>query len=263
MRGRHAKRNEELHTELIWNLDQIELLARRFRRSVWIFARNDTATPFITSDNPMTFRTRDNRQWLRAGILSRGTYLAYPMSPQVVLFCHPRHDKFRALGKFADTVSPVVLTEEMVECENTGQVFMASRFLISCRAQFDAERAFAPTIGTDIYAPSPLQKWKSEVDPEAYPAVPGRSRYGMSSPVSRRRRRPRRDVPWPGVGRFRSFKRSSPTRQAARLFCWSVVGPTALFAPVVARNGRRRLRVALTRTSASIAVGKRQSFRER
>src|SRR5580658_617830 len=50
--------------------------------------------------------------------------------------------------------------------------------------------------------------------------------------------------------------------EAARPFCWSVVGPTALFAPVAARNGRRRLRVALTRTSASIVVGKRQSFRE-
>ena len=152
------KEERELHTEFMWNLDQIELLARQFRRSVWVFARNDTATPFITSDNPMAFRTGDNRQWLRAGILSRGTYLVYPMSPQVVLFCHPRHGKFRALGKFADAVSPVVFTEEMVESENTGQVFMASRFLISCRAQFDTERAFASTIGTDIYAPSPLQR---------------------------------------------------------------------------------------------------------
>src|SRR5271170_2437019 len=100
-------------------------------------------------------------------------------------------------------------------------------------------------------------------DGEAYPAVPGRSRYGMSSSVSRRPRRPMRDEPWPGVERFRSFKRSSPTRQAARPFCRSVVGPAALFAPVVARNGRRRSRVVLTPTSASIVVGKRQSFRER
>jgi hypothetical protein len=59
------------------------------------------------------------------------------------------------------------------------------------------------------------------------------------------------------------FQEEFPTRQAARPFCWSVVGPTALFAPAVARNARRRLRVALTPTSASIAVGKRQSFRER
>jgi Protein of unknown function (DUF4238) len=154
------KEEQEAHTELMWDPNQIEILARRFRRSVWIFARNGTSTPFITSDNPMSFRTRDNRQWLRAGILPQGTYLVYPMSPQVVLYCNPRHGKFRALGKFADSVSPVVLTEEMVKSENSGQVFNASRFIISCRAQFDAERAFAQTIGTDIYAP-PLQRRKS------------------------------------------------------------------------------------------------------
>ncbi|MES1972777.1 MAG: DUF4238 domain-containing protein [Pseudomonadota bacterium] len=145
----------EHHTELIWDPGQIELLARRFRRSIWLFARNDGATPFVTSDNPMAFRTSDNRQWLRAGILSSGTYLVYPMSPRVMLYCHPRQGKFRKLGRFADCVSPVVFTDEMVEGENSGQVFMASRFLISNRGQFDTERAFAKTIGTDIHAPAP------------------------------------------------------------------------------------------------------------
>ena len=143
----------ELHTELMWDEDQIELLAKRFRRSIWVFARNTTATPFVTSDNPMAFRTGDNRQWLRARIVSRGTYLVYPMSPQVVLYCHPPHGKFRALRKFANVVLPVVLSDEMVESENSGQVFMASRFLISNRGRFDEVRAFAKTIGTDIYAP--------------------------------------------------------------------------------------------------------------
>jgi hypothetical protein len=44
----------------------------------------------------------------------------------------------------------------MVESENSGQVFMASRFVISPRNNFDRERAFAKTIGTDIYAPDRL-----------------------------------------------------------------------------------------------------------
>lgn len=34
--------------------------------------------PFATSDNSMAFRTGDNRQWLRAGILAAGTDLVYP-----------------------------------------------------------------------------------------------------------------------------------------------------------------------------------------
>jgi hypothetical protein len=62
----------ELHTELMWDQGQIELLARRFRRSIWIFARNDTAMPFVTSDNPMAFRSGDNRRWLRAADLGAG-----------------------------------------------------------------------------------------------------------------------------------------------------------------------------------------------
>lgn len=143
----------ELHTELMWDEGQLELLARRFRRSIWIFARNDTQLPFVTSDNPMAFRTGDNRRWLRAGILSRGTYLVFPLSPTVMLYCHPRHGVFRALGQFADALSPVRLDEEMVASDNSGQVFMASRFLISNQPRFDAERAFLPTIGTDIHAP--------------------------------------------------------------------------------------------------------------
>jgi hypothetical protein len=38
----------------------------------------------------------------------------------------------------------------MIESENTGQVFMASRFVISVRGGFDREREFAKTIGTNL-----------------------------------------------------------------------------------------------------------------
>jgi len=48
-------------------------------------------------------------------------------------------------------LSPVSFTEEMVESENCAQVFMASRFIISSRRNFDREREFAKTIGTDAY----------------------------------------------------------------------------------------------------------------
>lgn len=144
-----AEEQRELHTELIWDQGQVELLARRFRRSIWIFGRNQSETPFVTSDNPMAFRTGDNRQWLRAGILATGTYLAYPLSPSIILYCHLPHGRFRALKRFVDAVSPVNFTPSMVESDNSGQAFMATRFLISNRANFDAERAFVSTIGTD------------------------------------------------------------------------------------------------------------------
>lgn len=147
------REERELHTQLIWDTGLVERFAKRFRRSVWIFARNDSATPFVTSDNPVAFRSPDNRQWLRSLALVSGSYLVFAMSSRVVLYCHPRIGPFRKLGKFADCLSPVMLDDGMVKSENSGQVFMASRFVLSNRADFEAERAFAPTIGTEIYAP--------------------------------------------------------------------------------------------------------------
>lgn len=154
-RGVRVEEHEarELHTELMWDPHIVEHFAARFRRSVWVFARNDSATPFVTSDNPVAFRSPDNRQWLRSLVLVPGAYLVFAISPRVVLYCHPRIGPFRKLSKFADRLSPVMLDHNMVESENSGQVFMASRFVLSSQANFDAERAFAPTIGTDAFAP--------------------------------------------------------------------------------------------------------------
>lgn len=153
-RGKQVNEAElrEVHTELLWDESLTEALAKRFRRSIWIFARNHTATPFITSDNPIAFRTGDNRRWQRGGIFACETYLVYPLSPRVVLYCHPREGKFRDVAKFNNCVSPVPISDEMVQSENSGQVFMASRFIFSKQRGFEKEKAFAATIGTDIYA---------------------------------------------------------------------------------------------------------------
>ncbi len=145
----------ELHTELIWDKRVVRSLTKRFSRSVWIVARNDSATPFMTSDNPVSFRSPDNRKWLRSVVLVPGAYLVFALSPLAVLYCYPRVGSFRNLAKFNNRLSPVVLDDGMVESENSGQVFMASRFVLSNRNKFDAERAFLPTIGTDTYAPAP------------------------------------------------------------------------------------------------------------
>jgi hypothetical protein len=65
----------------------------------------------------------------------------------------PLHGRpHRKLSQFAVCLSPVVMDDDMVESENSGQVFIASRFVFSERENFAAERAFASTIGTDIFA---------------------------------------------------------------------------------------------------------------
>ena len=142
-----------LHLDMLWKDSMYEGLAERIRSATWLFGRNMTATPFITSDNPVAFRTGDNAMWLKVGMYSNGTYSVFPMAPDIVMYCHPKEPPWEKLGQFDCRLSPVTFTEEMVESENSGQVFMASRFVISSRDSFDREREFAKSIGTDLYEP--------------------------------------------------------------------------------------------------------------
>lgn len=137
-----------LHLTMLWENGTFEELANRIRNAIWLFGRNLTATPFVTSDNPVAFRTRDNAMWLKVGMFNGGTYLVFPMAPDIVMYCYPKEPPWESLGRLDCCLSPVTFTEGMVESENTGQVFMASRFIISSRDGFDLERDFAKTIGT-------------------------------------------------------------------------------------------------------------------
>jgi hypothetical protein len=142
-----------LHASMLWESGLVNALADRIHDSIWIFARNTTATPFMTSDNPVCVKTPDNRMWLKAsGIFSPGTYTVFPLSPTVVLYCkEPTH--WAAVKRFDGCVSPVLFSPDMVEHENSGQAFMASRYIFSCRDDFTFVRGFIPSIGTDLYAP--------------------------------------------------------------------------------------------------------------
>ena len=142
-----------LHAQMLYSGGLVEEIAERIDKSIWLFARNDTETPFWTSDNPVSFKTGDNRMWLKGpGIMSDGSYVVYPINPYYVLYC--KEPTYWAKLKDLDCcLSPVKLTSEMVEHENAGQVFMATRFVISAKNDFSFAEMFANTIGTDIYAP--------------------------------------------------------------------------------------------------------------
>ncbi len=142
-----------VHLEMLWNGSIYEELAARVRNATWLFGRNTTAIPFITSDNPVAFRTGDNAMWLKIAMYSEGTYSVFPMAPDIVMYCHPKEPPWEKLEGFDCRLSPVVFTEEMVKSENSAQVFMASRFVISSRDGFDEEREFAKSIGRDLYKP--------------------------------------------------------------------------------------------------------------
>jgi hypothetical protein len=146
-----------LHLDMLWKDSIYRTLTERIKNATWLFGRNSTPTMFITSDNPVAFRTGDNAMWLKVGMYRDGTYSVFPMAPDIVMYCYPKEPPWEKMSALDRCLSPVIFTEDMVESENSGQVFMASRFVISSCDGFDQEREFAKTIGTNLYEPY----WKS------------------------------------------------------------------------------------------------------
>lgn len=130
----------------------LEKLEESIYYAIWIFAKNVGKIPLITSDHPVCIKSSYNKMWLK-GVepLLDGSYLVFPMTPELVLYC--KEPTFWSKLKPLDScVSPVELNADMVHHENSGQAFMASRFLISCDSEFQEVRDFIPSIGTDAYA---------------------------------------------------------------------------------------------------------------
>jgi hypothetical protein len=142
-----------LHTEALWDDKLIAMFKARIESSAWVFARNGADVPFITSDNPVAFRRGNNATWVKAGMFSNGTYIVYPLAPDIVLYCYPAEDPWLKVASLDATVSPVIITRDLAASENSGQVFMASKFVLSRDNEFADARLFAATIGTDVYAP--------------------------------------------------------------------------------------------------------------
>jgi hypothetical protein len=147
------KERARRHTNVMWDFGIISDIRDRIKNSVWIFGRNETAEPFITSDNPVAFKTPDNRQWTRSGILLPGVYAVYPLSPEIVMYCYDPVGRWAEISKFANSLSPVRFTQELVDSDNCGQVFMATRFVFSSINKFDGAKDFADAITTNRYGP--------------------------------------------------------------------------------------------------------------
>ena len=140
-----------LHASILWDQKVLDSFVTYLIGGVWTFAKNETGSKFATSDNPVCFRTKDNSMWRKANILGDGTYVVFPLNPELILYVYPKHQKYVNLRKFNNCISPVIFTANMVENENTGQAFMSSRFVISDNSDFEKIRSFAATIGTDRY----------------------------------------------------------------------------------------------------------------
>lgn len=118
---------------------------------IWLFARNITDSPFYTSDNPVLFKTKDNKFWTPPKKLTEpGTQIIFPLSPDVMLYIMEK-THFSSVKSFDGKLSPVKFTEFMVDHENSGQVGMCKRYVFSCRNDFAfAEKYLDSNPETDI-----------------------------------------------------------------------------------------------------------------
>jgi hypothetical protein len=73
-----------LHAALLWDQRIIRRITNHIHDAVLTFGRDTTSTPFITSDNPMAFRAKDNRMWWKVGFVSEGTHGVYPLAPDLI-----------------------------------------------------------------------------------------------------------------------------------------------------------------------------------
>lgn len=144
-----------LHTTALWDDRLLADYTEYIESAIWLFGKNESGIPFLTSDNPVAFRTPDHAMWLKTAMLGSETYVVYPLAPDVVLYCYPRIEQWASLDPWNGCISPVEFDEEMVQSENSGQVFMASRFVLSDRNDFAEARAFAKTIGTEVHTRKP------------------------------------------------------------------------------------------------------------
>jgi hypothetical protein len=130
----------------------IEELAESIHNAIWLFAKNVSNVPLVTSDHPICVKRSDNRMWIKGfDPLVDGRYVVFPLTPDIVLYCKER-SKWGAIKNLDSCISPIELDAGMVEHENCGQAFMASRFIFSKSSDFGALRAFIPSIGTTLYA---------------------------------------------------------------------------------------------------------------
>ncbi len=134
---------KSIHARVICDSKTVRDISKKIKQSVWVFGKNRTRRPFFTSDNPVTFMKRGKagrKMWLKGpGILLSGTCVVFPLSPTVILYCEEK-SLFKKPNRFNNCLSPVEFTEGMVDHENSGQVFMSSRFVFAPTNNFqDAE----------------------------------------------------------------------------------------------------------------------------
>ncbi len=136
--GGDPKNPRSLHTALLWNDEYLGEIRTKLLDCIWIFGFNDSAQGFYTSDHPALVKPPDHSGVLLGPrVLLPGMYVAYPLSPQWIMYAKDREYWAKLkLDKFENRKSPVKFSVDMVNHENSGQVGTCTRFVFSNSPDF-------------------------------------------------------------------------------------------------------------------------------
>jgi hypothetical protein len=134
-----------IHAYTFANDEFINMLSEMISGQIWLFARNGTDVPFYSSDNPVLYKTKDNKLWTSPKLpTEHGIQLVFPISPDCLLYVMEK-EYWSSVTSYDGKISPVKFTEYMVEHENSGQVAMSKRFIFSCRNDFMFAKSYCST----------------------------------------------------------------------------------------------------------------------
>lgn len=132
----------QLHISLIWNEKLVNAMRKRIKSCIWMFGQNESSTPFVTSDHPALVKNHSNTEWLSGPVVhEKGMYIVFPLTPKLIMYVKdPKY--WKVVRPFADSITPVRFTDDMVKHENSGQIGMSNRFIFSNANDFDFAKEF-------------------------------------------------------------------------------------------------------------------------
>lgn len=110
--------------------------SHKIKNSYWIFGKNTTPIPFITSDTPVLMKTPDNKFWWKEpGLFGLGNYVVFALTPTIILYCYEK-SYWKQLEFLDKHVSPIQFNPDMVDLENVGHSGLSKRFIFSPKNDF-------------------------------------------------------------------------------------------------------------------------------
>jgi hypothetical protein len=132
----------DLHLHLLWNSKLVQKIADHLTTFVWVVTINRTDIPYWTSDHPVLVKDGESKHWLSGPrVFDLGVQVIFPVSPVHMLYCI-EPEAWASTKEFDGSISPVPITEYMVQHENSGQVGMSTRWVFSPDRDFSFATEF-------------------------------------------------------------------------------------------------------------------------